>query len=245
MFVRRSEPVPVTEQGLAGLCPSLNRPVVEAEGLPVGPAQAVIALFRAPEKQDVELVVAVRSEDSGAVTVFEFHGELAAATHLALDAGLSFAEGMGFLFDEDLLIAGGDVGRRLAIERWCELTGDELPSSSALPELPLSEPVPPQGELLDDLLDGVEDDLDDLEGLDDVEELELEGEAALPESAVLSKFRLGSKPGRPAEPSAPEPPEAAPAEGAAQLGRIPILRRRRTDDPAGAPALLTRLLARF
>ncbi len=233
MFVRRSEPVALTEEGLDGLCPSLNRPVVDAGGMPVGPARAIIALHRDLSGQRL-LLVAVRSEDSGSVTTFEFDGELNTAPHLALDAGLTFAEGMGFLFDEDMLIAGGPDGRRRALESWCELTGDDLPEpiDLAIFDLPGVEIPPEDGALqLEDLVDSIEDDLS--------EELLLPGEP-LPDSAVLSKFRVKPvAPGLDPNIATPNPEDSAPA----QLGRIQLQKRKPVE--AAEPPLLARLLARF
>jgi hypothetical protein len=111
---------------------SLNTPVVAIEDLPVGPAAAGVALHRGPE--GTQLTLAVRSVRTGQVVFFrpdeewsEFHG-----SELALDAALSFAESMGFLFDDDLVAAGGDA--RETARRWSELMEevaldgyDELP----------------------------------------------------------------------------------------------------------------------
>ena len=237
MFVRRSEPVPITEEGLEGLCPSLNRPVVDAPEMPVGPARAAIALFQEPSGARA-LAVAIRSEDSGAVTLFGFQGELSHSPHLALDTGLTFAESMGFLFDDDM-VAAGSQGRRRALEHWCELTGDDLPpAGEARPEAPLRLTPLEDGEMmLDDLVDSIEEDLG--EDLDLHEELSGELGSVL-QPPQLSKFRVQNEaPAAPAESAAPAD-ENAPA----QLGRIPILRRRVSAEDA-VPALLTRLLARF
>jgi len=262
MFLRRSEPVLLTEEGLEGLCASLNRPVVDVEGLPVGPARSAIALVGRPDGSR-GLLVALRSEDSGTVATYEFEGELSADPQRALDAGLSFAEGMGFLFDEDMLASGAPARRREALEHWCRLTGDELPGAAPLvpePLLPVSEGPEIAGgdgslalhDLVDALDDALDDDLDhDLHheldheldtaiDMDDVlgahEELDLAEQAPAPsEAAVLSKFRRVE---------APADADAAPAGGGAELARIPILRRRKPAE-AETPPLLTRLLARF
>ena len=94
---------------------------------------------------------------------------------------------------------------------------------------PSVETVAPNDDLLlDETLDGFEAELDeDLPPLDDQ-----------PTGQILSKFR------RPGD----APPAAADASGgAAQLGKIPIVRRPQEGELAGTevPPLLARLLARF
>jgi hypothetical protein len=227
MFLRRHEPILLVEDGIEGLCESLNRPVVDLEDFPTGPARAVIALYR-DGSGERRLAVTVRSEDSGAVILFAFRGELNSETVQALDHGLQFAEGMGFLFDEDVLAENLSGARRNALETWCELTGDELPI-----ERPASARQPAEVAdevlLLDEMSDGLEADLDeDLPPLDPP-----------PVGQILSKFR---------QPADAPPTAANPGGGTAQLGRIPIVRRRKEGgEPAATevPPLLARLLARF
>lgn len=231
MFLRREEPILLAEGGIRGLCASLNRPVVGVEDLPAGPARAVIVLYWS-RSEEASLAVAVRSEDSGAVVLFEFRGELDSEPAQALDAGLQFAEGMGFLFDEDVLTSDVPDAERRAAEIWCALTRDELPE----PLVSLSD----EALLLDEMTDGF-DELDTLE--EDLSE-ELPLLAPDPPQQVLSKFR------QPPEAPAREAgsPEADRDEAPAQLGRIPIVRRRRKSDQQArpdVPPLLTRLLARF
>ena len=134
MFFPRTEPTVLVADGLQGLCAALNRPVVDIEGLPVGPARAVIALHGDVEGERL-LLVALRSIEAGAVALFAFRGELNPDPRQAMDAALSFAEGMGFLFDEDLLESGRPGVAREALQLWCELVGEELP-----PEPPVLHP---------------------------------------------------------------------------------------------------------
>jgi hypothetical protein len=247
MFVRRSEPLLLTEDGLDGLCASLNRPVVDIEDLPVGPARALIALHRDDQGRP-GLSVALRAEHSGAVTLFAFRGELSGSVGPAMDAGLAFAESMGFLFDDDMLQSGDPAARDRALTCWYELVGEEPPAAE--PGLPVGEaPL-----LLDDLMDPLDELMEELDfaplssdpllavASEDMEPLADPPEATADEPAtagasVLTKFRRS-----------PEPPEdtADDPEGmSARLGRIPIVRRRRSEEQDEAPALLTRLLARF
>lgn len=220
MFLRRHEPLLLVEERIEGLCASLNRPVVSVDGLSVGPASSAIVLHGAGEGAR-ELVIALRFEESGAVVLFEFQGSLNASRAKALDAGLTFAEGMGFLFDDDLLTGDAPTARRQALEHWCELTGDELQPAVGRTAQPVEDP------LLDDILELSET---------------LEEELAAPPAAAaatLTKFRR-SAPAQPEAAAAPPTPEAP-----AQLGRIPIVRRRRNDSEPEAPPLLARLLSRF
>lgn len=229
MFLRRKEPILLADGGIDGLCASLNRPVVDIEDLPAGPASAVIGLHRSASGGRC-LAVAVRSEDSGAVALFAFRGELNTEVVQAMDAGLQFAEGMGFLFDEDMLADGAPGSEQKALEIWCELTRDEVPGRRpAAAEPPAA--APEDVLILDDLIDPLETD-----------EAEAPREQGAPsQRRVLSKFR---HPADAPPPSAEPDAEASPAE----LGRIPIVRRRREgadpNRPASAP-LLARLLARF
>jgi hypothetical protein len=128
---------------------SLNTPVVTIEDLPAGPAAAGIALHAGPD--GLRLTLAVRSVRSGQVVFFhpdedwsEVHG-----LELALDAALSFAECMGFLFDDDLIETGGDV--REASLRWAELVetpGADEPAEASGEEIWLDEVAPAAPALL-------------------------------------------------------------------------------------------------
>ncbi len=242
MFLRRPEPILLTEDGLDGLCVSLNRPVVRVEGLPAAPARAVIALHRDAEARRT-LTVALRSEESGVVTLFAFRGEPSADTHRAMDDGLAFAESMGFLFDEDMLLSADPAARKRGLQCWCELTGEELPPGPSLPRPP--DPSAEPAALLDDSVQLDElDELDELDGLDEFDELDQFAEA-VPEDGLLSKFRR--------DPAPAEPTALAPAgdsagrddRAPAQLGRIPIVRKKKSQEGSETPPLLTRLLARF
>jgi hypothetical protein len=107
---------------------SLNTPVVALESMPVGPAAAGIALHEGP--RGARLTLALRSVRTGQVVCFSPDEEWvdSRAPQLALDAALSFAESMGFLFDDDPIEAGGDP--REAAGRWAELLDQGLPEAS-------------------------------------------------------------------------------------------------------------------
>ena len=229
MFLRHDEPILLTEGGIVGLCVSLNRPLVELDNLPAGPARAAIALHR-DDSGERALVVAIRSEASSAVIRFAFRGQLNSEAGRAMEVGLQFAEGMGFLFDEDILAGNLPAAERKALETWCELTCDELPRQRPVSARQPAATAGSADEVL--VLDDVIDRRDDLPPLD-----------AQATRQVLSKFR------RPADPRSAKVVVLEDAGGVpAQLGRISIVRRRKDEgEPTGteASARLARLLARF
>jgi hypothetical protein len=114
---------PLSGAVLARLRLSLNTPVVSIAGLPVGPASAAIALERAAGTLRVTL--ALRSTRNGQVVYFQPGSRLApgAPEALALEAALAFAEGMGFLFEEDAVASGG--GEALAARRWADFAPEQ------------------------------------------------------------------------------------------------------------------------
>jgi hypothetical protein len=128
MFFAPGEPPEIACAELRTLRLSLNAPVVAVEELPVGPARAGIALGAGPEGEP-HLTVAVRSLRGGRLAYYVATGELgeSADLALALEAALSFAEGMGFLFDEDEVEARGAAGPAEAARLWRELIGAEGP----------------------------------------------------------------------------------------------------------------------
>jgi hypothetical protein len=108
---------------LARLRLSLNTPVVSVAGLPVGPASAAIALERAAGT--LRLTLALRSTRNGQVVYFQPGSRPApgAPEALALEAVLAFAEGMGFLFDDDAVASG--EGEALAARRWARFAPEQ------------------------------------------------------------------------------------------------------------------------
>jgi hypothetical protein len=112
LFARQEAPDPA-RSALRSLRPSLNTPVVVVEDLPSGPASAAIACLGGPAGSRVAL--AIRSERSGQVVFFGPDEELREwqGQDLALDAALSFAESMGFLFEDDRVRESPGEARRL------------------------------------------------------------------------------------------------------------------------------------
>jgi len=87
-------PPATTAQGVHALYVSLNSPVVTVDRLPVGPAAAAIAVHA----EGVALLI--RSVRTGTVAFF------GAAPRFGLEAALSHAEALGFLFDDEANLAG-------------------------------------------------------------------------------------------------------------------------------------------
>ena len=101
---------------------SLNTPVVSVPELPTGPASAGIAVHAGGQDSIVNL--AIRCVRTGHVVFYgpdedwsDFHGP-----DLAVDAALSFAESLGFLFDDDSVQAEG--GLQAAARRWSDFLAD-------------------------------------------------------------------------------------------------------------------------
>jgi hypothetical protein len=114
---------------------SLNSPVVTLESLPVGPASATVALHGGGS------ALAVRSARSGQLAWFASGDELLEAPSVALDAALSFAESMGFLFDDEQVEADIEAATR----HWQALLEGEDPGDGATPGPQAGEGI---GELL-------------------------------------------------------------------------------------------------
>jgi hypothetical protein len=129
-FLRREEPLGLAEDRLMGLRLSLNAPVVSTADLPVGPARAAIAVHEEPDGRP-NVTVAVRSIKSGELVLYSYDGDLREESSVAVgaDAALSFAEGMGFLFDEDELAAADSQARARAFGLCRDLMGIESVTS--------------------------------------------------------------------------------------------------------------------
>jgi hypothetical protein len=125
-FSARSAPAgPAIE--LRSLRRSLNTPVLAIAELPVGPGSAAIAGHVDRCDGLARYTLAVRCERSGEVVFFSVPDEDLSALEstLAAEAALSLAEGMGFLFEEDL----PPISREAAALIWEEFV--ESANSSA------------------------------------------------------------------------------------------------------------------
>jgi hypothetical protein len=183
MFSASTRPLPLSEACLLSLCASLNAPVVRLDGLPTGPARAALVVY-AEQYADVGVAVAVRSLEGGEVVVMRHREALPPETgpEAALEIAVGFAEGLGFVFDEDMI--GGPSGslsaKTAALEHWQRLVGsDEV---FAAPDV--ASPPPPSG---------VEVSVDP-EQMPEMEDLLLaaaDGESAEPVELELDELSLG------------------------------------------------------
>jgi len=94
MIAPATGPLAATQQGLHALYVSMNSPIVSLDRLPVGPAAAAIAVHGAGA------TLLIRSVRTGTVAYFS------AEPRFGLEAALSHAEGLGFLFDDEANLAG-------------------------------------------------------------------------------------------------------------------------------------------
>jgi len=146
MFFPSKRPAVARISQLAGLRRSMNTPVVAIEELPSGPASAAVALHALPGDR-VEVSVAVRSERTGQLAFYTADPELTdlKSAGIAVDAALSFAESMGFLFDDDEVEIRGAGGPTAAAAIWSEFIGAESEPDAELESALLeSEPGPPR-----------------------------------------------------------------------------------------------------
>lgn len=124
MYFCRQPPPERAVTSLRSLHYALNTPVVAIENLAVGPARAAIGVQDLGEGR-TSLMLVVRSQRTGQLACFshdEAHeGEM--STQIALDGALTFAESMGFLFDEDEIPELGADGPREAALAWNDLLG--------------------------------------------------------------------------------------------------------------------------
>ena len=133
-FSARSTPTrPVKE--LCSLRRSLNTPVLSIAELPVGPGTAAIAVYVDSCDGLPRYTLAVRCERNREVVFFSVREEDLSLTEssVAAEAALSLAEGMGFLFEEDL----SPISREAAALIWEEFVDSADPSAAAVRSTPL------------------------------------------------------------------------------------------------------------
>lgn len=142
MFRETQRPLSLAEASLHGLCASLNTPVINIEDMRVGPAKAAILVF-ADEQGGIGLAVALRSLENAQVKVFVYHGDLdpMLPPESTMESALTFAEGMGFLFDEDI-VARDASGRSQAFRHWQALVGDSTQDAGEAPVAAPPDAVP-------------------------------------------------------------------------------------------------------
>jgi hypothetical protein len=134
VFFPRAERLDLTQERIRGLRISLNAPVIGLAGIPTGPARASILVHEEASGRP-QVTIGIRSLRSGDVVVFSFEGEFGDELPLAVgvDAALSFAESMGFLFDDDEVEGRGEGARERARGLWVELMGTPGPVADGPP----------------------------------------------------------------------------------------------------------------
>ena len=128
MILPARKPLEPHGQPLRALQISLNSPVVTLAPLPSGPASAAVAVH------ERGATLCVRSLRTGQSAFFTTTEDLVGQAGVALEAALSFAESMGFLFEDDLVAARGEAGPGEAARLWRELCGDRLAMADPEPE---------------------------------------------------------------------------------------------------------------
>lgn len=122
MFLLRTRPFQAPRETLAALRLARNRPRLELRDvphLPHGPARAAVAAYRLPEGPLAVSIVVRAVGGADAVAVWDWDEELSPETlRSALEAALSFAEQMGFQFDEDALAGPDPAARESALLEW-------------------------------------------------------------------------------------------------------------------------------
>jgi hypothetical protein len=129
MFFPASAPPDCDVQGLRGLRRSLNTPVVAIDLLPSGPASAAIALQHGSDDAP-QVTIALRATRSGQLAFFSADEKRAqfGSPGVAMDAALSFAESMGFLFDDDEVEGEGEAGSTQAAQIWRDFVSTDAPA---------------------------------------------------------------------------------------------------------------------
>jgi hypothetical protein len=165
MFLHTEETLALSEACLHSVYASLNAPVVQVDALPVGPVRAVIVIYAEPYG-DLGLVVGMRDLEGGKTAIYRYRGALGPdEADQGFDDALHFAEGLGFLFDDNMLATATTAGRKAALEYWLSLMGEgdglgltpEFDSAASSSAVDVCEPEDLLETPMEDLLDPVED----------------------------------------------------------------------------------------
>jgi hypothetical protein len=256
-FLRRTRPLELTAGRMRALRLSLNTPVVATQELPVGPARAAIAIHAEP-RGGLGVTVGVRSLASGSFVLYGLEGAVPpGAVQEALDSALSFAEGMGFLFDDEL-VGNDTASQEKALVRWHEAIGAAEGMAAAVPEPepvlelfdleggdltdpPVPAELPPTPPEIESPAAPV---FDAPAGDPGPELLAFRAPEEAPAPLPLTKFRLraDTSPG----PQPPDAPEAPRPPSKRALGRVRLERRRANPNVQDARrSWLLRLLTSF
>ena len=258
-FLRRTRPLELTAGRMRALRLSLNTPVVATQDLPVGPARAAIAIH-AEARGGLAITVGVRSLACGSAVLYGFEGAIRSGlVSEVMDAALSFAESMGFLFDDEL-VGNDTASQEKALVRWHEAIGAAEASFPANePELePVLELFELEGGDLTDppvpaVLPPTSHEIERIApralpapeaGEPGAEGLSFQPAGEAPAALPLTKFRVRAD--KAPAPKAPDAPEAPRAPGKRPLGRLRLERRRSNELVQDARrSWLLRLLTSF
>lgn len=240
-FLRRTRPLELTAGRMRALRLSLNTPVVATQDLPVGPARAAIAIHAEP-RGGLAITVGVRSLACGSIVLYGFEGAITPGlVGEVMDAALSFAESMGFLFDDEL-VGNDTASQEKALVRWHEAIGSgdgSFPPAGSEPEPepvlelfdldggdltdpPVPALLPPTPHEIEPLAAGS---LESPAGAEpDPDEPAFRPAADAPATLPLTKFRLRAD--TPSAAKRPDPAAAPQAPGKRPLGRVRLERRR-------------------
>ncbi len=132
MFQQRLRPLEQLERRVVAVRLSMNEPIVATPELPAGPARAAILVYL--EENVRRVVVVIRSLSRARIVQYEMRDEdYADATGLAFDAGLTFAESMGFVFDDERLAGTAGPERVAALAPLAQLIDLQVPMRPAVP----------------------------------------------------------------------------------------------------------------
>ena len=149
MFQQRLRPLEEIERRVAALRYSLNEPSISTAEVPAGPARAAIVVYI--ENKARHVIVVIRSLVRPRIVQYQAASEeYQDATGMAWSAALSFAESMGFVFDDECLASAEGSDRLEALVTLHHLLD---PSSKIEPRQSAEEIVVEADPLVDSGLD--------------------------------------------------------------------------------------------
>jgi hypothetical protein len=259
MFFPRTLPLSLDESRLHSLRVALNTPILSILELPPGPATGAIVIHTEKGRERA-LTIAVRALRGGEVVFFTLDEDLSqdGALQGAIDGALSFAEAMGFLFDEEEETAT-PAQRKQALARWRELVGEtkrgSAGASSQAEELVLEETVELEEGVLPEAPPPRRSASPRAVSSPPASKAAAAPAKAQSRDVSLTKFRKRGAPSSAPRPEGEGRPDAAQAAHAARkvlvtphgpaLGRLQLIKRRRAGDAAATVAWLARLLGSF
>lgn len=274
MFFPNPRPAALDPARFSSLRVSLNAPVIRTDELSGVAARGAIVQWWEPDGRcGIEVRLRAVADDRLVVYTLEDPLEGASDVGHVLEAALNFAEGMGFLFEEDVLSSDDTASRAVVAEAWRAFEAGRAPAVARPAARALAPELGRPGDLLggpepertDPELAGEPLELTDLapeQALDlqagelssDWEPLDRRSEAAAPPPAEgasppptppLTKFRGRTPEARPAPAPAAAADPADPPRGRKALGRLPLVRRRAPPEGRQKPGLLVRILGAF